>query len=101
MELMAKTNGVPFLWGEACGKHYFAEFAFPVDAITEAFQYLENIIAPVRDRATYYIMDITNALSFTISYQRYDQSEKRWMFNTPELISRFDNLLLKIKEGSG
>ena len=101
MELMAKTNGVPFLWGEACGKHYFAEFAFPVDAITEAFQYLENIIAPIRDRATYYIMDITNALSFTICHQGYDQSEKRWMFNTPELVSRFDNLLLKIKEGSG
>ena len=101
MELMAKTNGVPFLWGEACGKHYFAEFAFPVDTITEAFQLLENIIAPVRERATYYVMDITNALSFTICSQLYDQGEKRWMFNNPELASRFDNLILKIKEHSG
>jgi len=101
MELMAKTNGVPFLWGEACGKHYFAEFAFPVDTITEAFQHLESIIAPVRERATYYVMDITNALSFTICSQLYDQGEKRWMFNNPELASRFDNLILKIKEHSG
>jgi len=101
MELMAKTNGVPFLWGEACGKHYFAEFAFPVDAITEAFQHLENIITPVRDRARYYVMDITQALSFTICSQLYDQGEKKWAFNAPELASRFDNLILKIKEGSG
>jgi len=101
MELMAKTNGVPFLWGEACGKHYFAEFAFPVDTITEAFQLLENIIAPVRERATYYVMDITNALSFTVCSQLYDQGEKRWMFNSPELASRFDNLILKIREHSG
>ena len=28
-------------------------------------------------------------------------SEKKWMFNAPELVSRFDNLILKIKEGSG
>ena len=101
MELMTKTNGVPFLWGEACGKHYFAEFAFPVDAITEAFQFLESIMTPVRERAAYYVMDITNALSFTIASQLYDQGEKKWMFNTQELVSRFDNLILKIRERSG
>ncbi len=101
MELMAKTNRVPFLWSEACGGHYFAEFAFPVDSITEAFQYLENSTTSVRDRATYYVMDVTNALSFTICYQLYDQNQKRWTFNTSEIASRFDNLIMKIKEGSG
>ncbi len=98
MELMAKTNRVPFLWGEACGEHYFAEFAFPVDSITEAFQYLESITASVRDRAVYYILDHTNALSFSICYQLYDQNQKRWAFSTSEIASRFDNLIMKIKE---
>ena len=101
MELMAKANRVPFLWSEACGENYFAEFAFPVDSLTEAFQYLENIMTPVRDRAMYYVMDITNALSFSICYQLYDQDQKKWAFNAPEIASRFDNLIMKIKEGSG
>ena len=101
MDLMAKTNKLPFLWGEACGKHYYAEFAFPVDSINEALQYMEDAISSVKARTTYYIMDLTNALAFTISYQLYDETQKKWMFNESELNSRFDKLILKIKEGSG
>ncbi len=101
MELMSKANRLPFLWGEACGKHYYAEFAFPVDAITEALQYLENLVSPVRDRAVYYVMDYTNSLGFTVSYQLYDENQRRWAFNSAELSSRFDNMLVKIKEGTG
>lgn len=101
MELMSKANRLPFLWGEACGKHYYAEFAFPVDAITEALQYMEDMISPVRDRAVYYVMDYTNSLGFTVSYQLYDESQKKWTFNPSELASRFDNMLVKIKEGTG
>jgi len=101
IELMTKTNRLPFLWGEACGKHYFVEYAFPVDMITEAFQYLEAVMAPVRDRAACYTIDQTNALGFTISYQLFDEKQKRWTFDPVQLTSRFDNLLMKIKEAKG
>ncbi len=98
MELMSKMNQLPFLWGEAGGSNYYAEFGFPVDSITEALQYLEGAIVRFRERSTCYIFDFTNSLSFTISYQLYDESRKMWTFDLPGLLSRFDNMRIKIKE---
>ncbi len=91
-------NQLPFLWGEAGGSNYYAEFGFPVDSITEALQYLEGAIVRFRERSTCYIFDFTNSLSFTISYQLYDESRKMWTFDLPGLLSRFDNMRIKIKE---
>jgi len=99
MALMGKTNRLPFLWSDAAGKHYYAEFAIPVDSITEALQYMENVVSPVKDRASLYVIDQTTALGFTISYQLYDQNLGRWMFNPTELRDKFDNLIMKINEG--
>jgi hypothetical protein len=98
MELMSKSNRLPFLWFEAAGRHYYADFAFPIDSITEAFVYLESSLEAVKDRAEYYVLDSANALTFTMSYQLYDQDQKKWVFDGPELLSRFENLLMKIKE---
>ncbi|MDA4128087.1 MAG: hypothetical protein OK422_01270 [Thaumarchaeota archaeon] len=99
MRLMSKMAGLPFLWAEASGIHYFAEIAFPVDFVTEGLQYLEEVISPVRDQSKYFIMDQTNALAFTIAYKLYDQTQKKWVFNEQELTLRFDNLIMKIKGG--
>jgi hypothetical protein len=101
MQLMARITKLPFLWADAGGGSYFAELAVPVDSITEALQYLEEAIAPIRNKTEYHIMDQTNALAFTLSYQLYDADKKAWKFNEPELISRFENLILKIREGGG
>jgi hypothetical protein len=101
MELAAKANSLPFLWAEALGKDYFAQFAFPVDFFTEAMQYLEEILAPVSDRAELYMVDQTNALAFTMSYRLYDQQSRRWTFDQPSLEARFDELMLKIREKGG
>ena len=98
MELMSKLNGLPFLWFEATGKNYYANFALPIDSITEALVYLESSLETVEDRSEYYMLDSANALTFTMSYQLYDQNQKKWVFNGPELLSRFENLLMKIKE---
>jgi hypothetical protein len=100
MELMAQAHKIPFLFFEAVGKSYFADFVLPSDSITEGLKYLENMIAPYGERAEFYIADVTNALAFTISYPLFDQAEKRWTFNPKDLLSRFDNLLMKIREGS-
>jgi hypothetical protein len=98
MELMSKLDPLPFLWFEAAGKNYYANFAFPIDQVTEALVYLESCLQSVRDRTEYYVLDSANALTFTFAYQLYDQEKKRWIFNPRELLLRFDNLLMRIKE---
>lgn len=100
MDLMTKFGRLPFLWFEAAGRHYYADLAIPTDMMTEAYVYLESALDPVRDRASYYVLDSSNALTFTIAYKLYDQEKKAWAFNREELLSRFDSLLLKIKEAS-
>ena len=96
--LMSKTSHLPFLWFEAWGKNYYADLEIPIDLTTEALAYLESALEPVKDRARYHFLDSSNSLTFTMTYQLYDQNEKRWTFNAPELLSKFDNLLMRIKE---
>ena len=98
MELMAKTNALPFLWAEAGGKNYWAQFAFPVDNVVEAYQYLTNAIQSLKNRARLIIMDQTNALSFTLSYKLFDEQNRVWTFDQQGLLSKFGDLLLKIRQ---
>lgn len=100
MELVSRLDPLPFLWFEAVGKHYYADFSIPIDMMTEAYVYLASALEHVIDRARYYVLDSSNSLTFTIAYQLYDQERKTWVFNREELLSRFDNLLVKIKEAS-
>lgn len=99
--LASKLIKLPFLWSEASGSDYFVEAAFPVDVVTEALQYIGESIAPMRDRVRYFVEDQTNAMSFTFSYQLYDESSDTWQFNPKQLVSRFDDLIIKIKRGTG
>jgi hypothetical protein len=99
LSLMSKSNRLPFLWAEAFGKDYYAEFAFPVEFVNEAMQYLRAMLRGFDDRARYFVMDQTNALAFTISYKLFDREARRWRFDREELLRRFDNLILKIREG--
>lgn len=98
MTLRQKLSQLPFLWSEAVGRDYFSEFAFPVDYVTEAYQYLEEAISSVRYKAELLAVDQTNALAFTIPYEMYDSASKRWVFNPQEATARFENLVLKIRE---
>ncbi len=98
MTLRQRLSQLPFLWCEAVGRDYFAEFAFPVDYVTEAYQYLEEAIGSVRYKAELLAIDQTNALAFAIPLEMYDTAQKRWIFNLQETTSRFENLILKIRE---
>jgi hypothetical protein len=100
MELMSKTNALPFLWTEMGGRSYWAQFAFPVDNIVEAYQYLTNAIEPIKDRARMIVMDQTNALSFTISYRLYDERRRAWTFDQEQLLAKFGDLLVKIRQSA-
>ena len=100
MELMAKTNALPFLWSEMGGRSYWAQFAFPVENIVEAYQYLTDSTAPVKGKARLMAMDQTNALSFTISYKLFDERRKIWTFDQSQLLAKFGDLILKIRQGT-
>jgi hypothetical protein len=96
MELMAKVNRLPFVWLEAGGRNYFAQIAFPMETMTEGLGFIKEAISPVREKTTWHFMDQTNALRFSMMPKLYDQETKKWVFNQPELLSKFDRLVLEI-----
>ena len=100
MTLRSSMNRIPFLWSEAAGRDYFAEFALPVDNVVEGLHYLGKVTSSVRTRTTLYPMDQTEAARFTVPYKLYDPTAKAWTFNEKELTQRFESLLLQIKEGA-
>jgi hypothetical protein len=93
-------NALPFLWSEAGGQNYHAGVALPVDNVVEGLQYIGSATSAVRDRLTIYPGDQTEAVSFTILYQLYDQSSKAWKFDREDLTQRFDKLMVEIKTGT-
>lgn len=100
MKTMEKIHRLPFVWAEACGTDcYYSEFAFPTESSPEAFLYLEQLMAPLKGRGSAYVMDQTNAIWFTISPQLYDPEQRQWKFDQRDTLSRFDELILRIKEG--
>lgn len=101
MELMSKSNVLPFLWAEAGGQNHWAQFIFPVDGMVEAYQYLTSVIKPVKNKATLLVMDQTNALSFTIGHKLFDQARKAWSFDQEQLLAKFGDLLLRIRQSTG
>jgi hypothetical protein len=98
MSLRQAVDRLPFLWSEAVGANYFCEFAFPVDFVVEGLQYLTEAISGVKERTEIYTIDQSDAASFTISYNRFNQAQKKWEFNLADLISRFDTLIVEIKK---
>jgi len=101
MELMSKSNALPFLWAEAAGKNYWAQFVFPLDNMVEAYQYLTSSVRPIRNKAKILVADQANALSFTISYKLFDEKRKVWTFEQEELLKKFGELTLKIRQDAG
>ena len=100
MMLRHRMNALPFLWSEAGGQNYHAGVALPVDNVVEGLQYIGSATSAVRDRLTIYPGDQTEAVSFTILYQLYDQSSKAWKFDREDLTQRFDKLMVEIKTGT-
>jgi hypothetical protein len=101
VSLISEMNKVPFIWSEAAGEDYYAQFAFPVDMVNDAFVFLKNILSPYGSRATSFLVDQTNSAGFTISFQLFDAAEKEWKFEEHEVLLRFQNLIMKIGESSG
>lgn len=101
ISLISEMNKTPFLWCEAGGQDYHAQLAFPVEMVNDAFAFLNTVMSKFGERATYSITDQTNALGFVISYQLFDDQQRKWSFQKMEVFNRFQSLVMKIREGSG
>jgi hypothetical protein len=97
-DLSSKLNMLPFLYFEEGGDHYFADFAFPVDFVNEAYAFLDEVLEPYSGRFEIFSLDSTNAMAFTLPYEMYNPEIQQWLFNKDELLNRFTNLIMKIKE---
>jgi hypothetical protein len=97
MSLRQKIDCLPFLWFEASGKNYFAEFTFPVDHMVEGLEYLSDAIADLKDKTQTFSINQSKATAFTVPYTLFDPREKKWFFDGPGLASRFERLLMRIK----
>ncbi len=100
IKIREQLSRIPFLWAEAVGSDYWAQLVFPVDSVVDGLQFLTNATSDIREKSETYIPDQTEAVSFTISYNRFGQAQKRWTLNVHELEERFTDLIVKIKEGT-
>ena len=97
IELMANISRLPFVWLEAGGQNYFAQIAFPMETLTEALEFVKEIVAPIRQKSSWHFMDQAKALRFSIPIELYDQQTKKWgQFDKVELLAKFDRLVLEI-----
>jgi len=101
LTLSAEMNKVPFIWSEAAGEDYYAQFAFPVEMVNDAFLFLKDVMSRFGERAEYHIVDQMNTLSFILSYQLYDDAQRKWSFNSAETLMLFQSLVMKIGGSSG
>ena len=93
--LRAKVRSVPYFWAEMFGSDYFGEFAFPIDSLIEAHEFLDGIAKHFYGRVS--VFTCSEALNYTIVPGLYDQRERKWKLDEADLISRFENLVMTLK----
>jgi len=98
--LRKSLNSIPFLWAEAVGSNYAAQITFPVDCVVDGLQHLTDAVSEIKEKVEIYTIDQTDAGRFTIPSSRFDASRKSWTLEETSLIKRFENLIMKISEGT-
>ncbi len=100
LEIMGKVNSLPFLWLEAAGRNYYCKTIVPMTLIAQAMQFVREVLAPVKSRSTWFLMDQTHALSFSISPSLHSDQEG-WLFDLQGLLEKYGDVVLKIKGEEG
>ena len=97
VELMKNVGRLPYAWLEGSGQRsYYAKIVFPNDEITEALDFLGQVVRVSRGKIRCFTMDQAHALWFTVPKQYYDEKKQEWTFNKDELLTRFEALAKKI-----
>jgi DNA-binding Lrp family transcriptional regulator len=96
-ELMNRMRDFPLLWAEGAGPDYFAEVAIPTELLIEGLEYLRFVMNPVRENASYHIIDQRQGATFPISYQLFDEDSKRWTFNKDKRLASLPGIEARVK----
>jgi hypothetical protein len=91
MILRSMLNRLPFLWSEAAGDVYYSQLFFPLDAANEGLEYLTTLLKPYGERAEIFLLDQREMQSFTIAYNLWDESDKRWTFDMAAILARLES----------
>jgi hypothetical protein len=94
--LRDRVRSVPHFWAETFGNDYFAEFAFPMDSLVEAYRFLDDTVKNFFGRAR--VFTVSDSLIYSIIPRLYDQRERKWRLDEEDLIGRFENLVLTLKQ---
>jgi DNA-binding Lrp family transcriptional regulator len=98
--LMGKLHQTPFMWQESGGSGaYYARMAFPSEDMPEALEFLEEAVSSVRGKVRFFHIDQSHALYFTFPNHCYNEENHMWTFNAADLLTRFEAVAQKIKEG--
>jgi len=98
LKLIGTFNQLPFLYCEAAGDDYYAVVAFPVEMVNEGLNFLTTkVFGPFAARITYHTIDQTKSVNFSINPGLWSEVGREWTFNSQDLLTRFENLVLKIK----
>ena len=96
-ELMSLLNNTPFLWNEASNPGYYAEVYVPPSYYAEFMDYLGVFSRRVEAKPRVFMVDQSNALSFTIAYKLFDRETGKWRLSSADVLTRFKSLIMNVR----
>jgi len=87
MEVRAYFNQLPFVWREAGGERfYYAEGAFPTDAISEGYEAMGKIAERLGFKLEFFVRDPKGASTFGIATQLFEPKTRKWRFDSQTVL---------------
>jgi len=79
--LSEKMNVLPSLWVEYAGLDYAAEIPVPLEHMVETMSYLREVLEPVADRSSHYMIDTACSRAYAPPRRLFDDSKGDWVFD--------------------
>lgn len=98
--LREATAALPTVWSEAVGRDYHAQIAIPNELFLETLERIESAIRPVREKSSFLMVDMRHSNQFTIPYKLYEEDSKSWQFNEEDLLVKFNDFMVRVKNAS-
>ena len=86
--LSEQLGVLPFMWFEAGGENYMAEFAIPLEQMVETMSYLTEVLRPVTERSSTFFIDSAYSRGYSPPRFLVDDSRKDWIFDLDDQITR-------------
>ncbi len=76
-----KLSVLPFTWFEAGGQDYLTEIAIPLEQMVETMSYLREVLEPVAERSSTFLVDTTYSRGYSLPRFLVDDSKGEWTFD--------------------